>query len=130
MVAKCLSICLVFFLFSATAPDLLQAQNPKDVQKVKDKISSLKVREKETVSVTMRDGAKWKGRLIGLDDSSFQLADQRSGKNVSIAYADVKRVRSSRRGLNRLAKIGIGAGIGIGILLAVCIRGDHGCGYG
>ena len=130
MFAKYLSVGLVFFLISASAPDVLQAQTPKDIQKVASKISSFKVRGKETLSVTMRDRTRLKGRLIGFNDSSFLLTDQRTGKDVSIAYSDVKSVSSSKHGLSTLAKIGIGVGIGIGILLAVCIRGDQGCGYG
>jgi len=109
---------------------VLQAQTPKDIQKVVGKISSLKVGGKETLSVTMRDRTRLKGRLVGFNDRSFLLADQRSGKGVSIAYSDVKSVSSSKSGLSTLAKIGIGIGIGIGILLGVCVRGDHGCGYG
>ena len=131
MLARYLSAALIFFLVTATTQSVLAQTSKADqeIQKIKQKIEKVGVGEKTSVSVTMRDGTKFKGRLTGLADDSFALLDQKSSREVSIAYAQVQSVGSSK-GLPLIAKIGIGIAIGIGVLLAVCYGGDQGCGYG
>ena len=74
--------------------------------------------EKAKVKVKLRDGSEVRGYISKANEDSFELRDK-SGKSVTIAYADVISVR--KLGLSKGAKIGIGVGVAAAAFLGVVL---------
>ena len=74
------------------------------------------ISEKSCVKVKLRNnGAEVKGYISHIDETSFQVTDQKSGQVTTINYADVQKVKG--RGLSTGAKIGIASAIVGGVLV-------------
>ena len=70
----------------------------------------------ENTKVTLRDKTELKGFISRIDPESFQLTDKKSGRETTISFAEVKRVRNP--GMSRGAKIGSLAGVAGGVIVA------------
>jgi small nuclear ribonucleoprotein (snRNP)-like protein len=101
-------------------PVLALAQGDKigDAEKIRaktDTLSSASV----TVSVELKDGRSYKGRITDVQDEHFTLTDPEAGLEIRIRYESVAKLR--KRGIIRGAKtamwIGVAAGIGALVIL-------------
>ena len=101
-------------------PVLALAQGDKigDAEKIRakaDTLSSAGV----TVSVELKDGRSYKGRITDVQDEHFTLTDPEAGLEIRIRYESVAKLR--KRGMIRGAKtamwIGVAAGIGALVIL-------------
>ena len=71
------------------------------------------------VRVSLRDGTEVKGYISEVDDSSFSLTDQKSGKGTTLSYEDVSKLK--RQGLSKPAKVLITCGVLFGALLGLAL---------
>ena len=87
---------------------------------VKAAVEKRLANKKTRVKVKMRTGEEVKGQIDQSDDNGFTLRQDKTNKQLQIAYADVEKV-SGRGGLSTAAKIGIIAAIAVGVLAIVVI---------
>jgi len=94
-----------------------QLNEPTRSDKVKAEVTRRISGKKERVTVKLQNGSEVKGSLVQAGDDSFTLADQKTGKQTSIAYSEVAKVNG--RGLSKWTKIGIVVGVGVVVLAVV-----------
>ena len=87
------------------------APNAKQTEKIKMAIQQRGMGEKAKVKVRLRDKTERKGYISQIDESSFQLTDQKTGQTATIAYDSVEKVRGP--GLAKATKIVIFVGVGV-----------------
>jgi small nuclear ribonucleoprotein (snRNP)-like protein len=87
--------------------------------KVKAEVTKRGVGKQSRVRVSLRDGTEVKGYISEVDDSSFSLTDQKSGKVTTISYEDVSKLK--RQGLSKPAKVLITCGVLFGALLGLAL---------
>ncbi len=97
----------------------LQDRNPDLDQavKVKAEVTQRGIGKQSRVRISLRDGTKIKGYISKVDESSFGLTNQKSGKVTTISYEDVSKVK--RQGLSKPAKILIICGVVVGAMIAI-----------
>jgi small nuclear ribonucleoprotein (snRNP)-like protein len=101
-------------------PVLALAQGDKigDAEKIRAKTDMLSSRS-VTVSVELKDGRSYKGRITDVQDEHFTLTEPEAGLEIRIRYESVAKLR--KRGMIRGAKtamwIGVAAGIGALVIL-------------
>jgi hypothetical protein len=96
------------------------ASHPQAVEKIKREVERRGAGEKSRVKIRMRDKTEVKGHISQIDTASFQVTEEKTGKVVTLAYADVEKVGG--RGMARTTKIVIFTAVGIaaaGIILGV-----------
>ncbi len=108
-------LCLQSTAWAAGAQQHAQ-MNLVEVQKIKSDVGK-RASDGRPAKVKLKDGSELRGTLTNVGDDGFSILDAKSGKQTSVAYADVKSVRGT--GLSTGAKVGIGVGIGAGITVAV-----------
>jgi hypothetical protein len=86
-------------------PSKLDAQ----IAKIRAAIGKRVADDKTRVELKLRSGVESKGRVNRAGSNDFTFTDEKSGQQMTFAYADVERVKG--RGLSSGAKIGIIAGI-------------------
>jgi hypothetical protein len=84
---------------------------------VKAQVTKRGVGKQSRVRVSLRDGTVVKGYISEVDDSSFALTDQKSGKVTTISYEEVGKI--NRQGLSKPAKVLIICGVTVGALIAI-----------
>src|SRR5437773_701009 len=117
------------FAYQTTLPrdEQTQTQTQKS-DKAKSEVQRRGIGENSQVKVKLRGNeGEVKGYISRIDETSFQVTEQKSGRVRTINYADVDRIRGT--GLSTGAKIAIAAGIGaagivIGILASLAISGE------
>jgi len=97
---------------------LARAKGATTPEQVKAEVFKRGTGEKAKVKVKLRDGSEVRGYISKTNEDSFELRDK-SGKNVTIGYADVISVR--KLGLSKGAKIGIGVGVAAAAFLGVVL---------
>jgi len=97
---------------------LARAKGVTTPEQVKAEVFKRGTGEKARVKVKLRDGSEVRGYISKTNEDSFELRDK-SGKSVTIAYADVISVR--KLGLSKGAKIGIGVGVAAAAFLGVVL---------
>ena len=121
---KKLTVCSVALMFVlmplVRVAAQTQAADAERLAKVKAAVAKRVADRKTKVKVKLRTGEEVKGRIDQSDDNGFTVTQDKTSKQVQIAYADVDKV-SGRGGLSTGAKIGIIAGIAIGVLAIVVI---------
>jgi len=95
---------------------LAQAPGSTNPDQMRAKVLKRGTGEKAKVKVKLRDGSEVRGYVSKTDQDTFEVRDK-TGKSVSIAYADVVSVR--KPGLSKGAKIGIGVGVGAAAFLGI-----------
>ena len=106
----------------------VEVSNTEQSEKAKAEVQRRGVGEKSRVKVKLRNNRREaKGYISHIDESSFQVTDQKSGQVSTINYVDVQKIGG--RGLSTGAKIGIAsavvAGVIIGgILLSLALSGE------
>ena len=97
---------------------LARAKALASPEQVKAEVFKRGTGEKAKVKVKLRDGSEVRGYISKTNEDSFELRDK-SGKNVTIGYADVFSV--GKLGLSKGAKIGIGVGVAAAAFLGVVL---------
>jgi hypothetical protein len=93
-----------------------QTINTEQSDKAKAEVQRRGISEKSRVKVKLRNnGGEVKGYISHIDETSFQVTDQKSGQVSTINYADVQKIGG--RGLSTGAKIGIASAIVGGVLV-------------
>lgn len=120
IVAVLLAAVLIFHTSAFPLPaDSASAQTKQARQSAKAKAEVQKrgVGEKSRVRVTLRDGSELKGYISNIGDDSFSLTEPRSGKVVTMSYAEVKSVKGP--GLSKPAEVVIGVGLVAAVVLVI-----------
>lgn len=81
------------------------------VEEVRTKVARLGVGEKARVEVRLRDETKLKGYVSRAGDQSFDLAEEKTGVRVEVAYADVAQVSKRGGGMSGSTKALIWGGV-------------------
>ena len=110
------------FVFAALAvvclalPILAPAQGGSisDAERIKAVASTHHAAGRTKVSVELKDGRSYKGRITRIEEDHFILLDPDANREVQIRYESVAKLR--KNGMSKAAKtaiwIGVGAGIG------------------
>jgi len=96
------------------------ASNTQPAEKIKAEVERRGTGEKSRVKVRLRDKTELKGYISQIDASSFQVTEEKTGKVMTLGYADVEKVGG--RGMSRNTKTVIFIGVGIaaaGIILGI-----------
>ena len=88
-----------------------QQQSAHTSESTKAEVERRLSKKEERVKVKLRNGSQVKGRITQTSDTSFTLADEKTGSRTDLAYADVLDVEG--RGMSKTKKIAIGVGIGV-----------------
>jgi hypothetical protein len=91
----------------------------EQITKIRAAISKRVTDDKARVKIQLRDGSEMKGRLNQAGNDDFTLTNEKSGQQMTLAYADVQRVKG--RGLSTGKKIGIIAGVAAAVVVIVGI---------
>jgi hypothetical protein len=95
---------------------LARAKGVANPDQMKAEVFKRGTGEKAKVKVKLRDGSEVRGYISKANEDSFEV-QEKSGKSVTIAYADAISVR--KPGMSKGAKIGIGVGVGAAAFFAV-----------
>jgi len=94
-----------------------RGSNPQLAEKARMEIQKRGVGEKSRVRIRLRDRTEVKGSISQIEETSFQLTDNKTGRVSTIAYDTVDRVRGG--GLSKGSKIAIGIGVGAAVAVTV-----------
>jgi len=96
-----------------------QSKLDAQIAKIKTAISKRVAGDKTRVELKLTSGVESKGRLNQAGTDDFTFTDEKGGRQMTLAYADVARVKG--RGLSSGAKIGIIAGIVAAVAVVVVV---------
>ena len=88
-----------------------QQQSAHTSESTKAEVERRLSKKEERVKVKLRNGSQVKGRITQTSDTSFTLADEKTGSRTDLAYADVLALEG--RGMSKTKKIAIGVGIAV-----------------
>ena len=121
---RILAFALVALAINVACATLTLAQSNKDILRI-DKLRKdvEKIGFDELVEVKLNDGAKLKGRITGIADDQFVIADQK-GAATKIPYSNIKRVvKHDETTGSHLRTLAIGAGVLAVVLTVLVIAG-------
>jgi histidinol dehydrogenase len=135
MTSKMISIILVTALLHVSMAAQNQPQPPAQtaakmqqvLHKAQDKGKAVKV----TLNRKIDNRNKLTGTVSEISDTGFTFNDQKTGRGMQVAYADVREVK--QKGMSKTAKILIvsgivvGAVVGLGFALACSSEGGPNC---
>ena len=105
MLSRWLVSCLVaLFAFWAVALPV-HAQTDSDARVDKTRRYLTRMGTGKQVDVTVDNGRRFKGNVLGMTHDSFDIRTDDRGQSTTILFRDVKDIK--RPGLSRAAKIGI-----------------------
>lgn len=117
MSKKLLAIVVAVFMANLVCISSVNAQKKAlSGDEVKAKIAKLGTGPKAVVRVTLQDKTKVQGWVSAVTDDHFTVTDEKSGAGTTIAYADVREVKSLRPSKGALI-----AGVSGGVALVVVI---------
>jgi hypothetical protein len=103
------------------------ASNPQLAEKARIEIQKRGVGEKSRVRIRLHDRTEMKGYISQIEETSFQVTDNKTGRVSTITYDSVDRVKGG--GLSKGSKIAIGVGVGAAVALtafALVVASWHG----
>jgi hypothetical protein len=104
------------FIFNSVAFAAQITEGTSHIVKVKDQVQKRGIGEKSRVKAKLANGTEVKGYVSKIEETSFDVTEK-TGHTVTIAYADVQKIRGP--GLSKGAKIGIGVGVAVGGLAII-----------
>jgi hypothetical protein len=123
----CLVALLMLNTYSLATPAEIRSDtqpaatsNAQPAEKIKAEVDRRGTGEKSRVKVRLRDKTEVKGYISQIDASTFQVTEEKTGRVMTLAYADVEKVGG--RGMSRNTKTVIFIGVGIaaaGIILGI-----------
>jgi len=93
-------------------------------EQARAQVAKLGTGPKALVRVTLRDGKKVQGWLSSVADDHFTVTNEKNGATTSIAYADVRAVKSLKPSRGMLAA-GIVGGLALVVVIALFAGGRH-----
>ena len=118
---------LVLNAYGFAYPATPEAQASTQAEKVKMEVQKRGVGEKSRVRIRLRDRTEVKGYITQIEETSFQVTDNKTGRVSTITYDSVDRVKGG--GLSKGSKIAIGVGVGAVVALtafALVVASWHG----
>ena len=101
------------FLSAAVFADTKEEKTARFAEKVKTTIVKLGTGKDARVEVKLKDGTKLKGYVSQINENSFAVTDEQTGRATEIPYPNAKQVKSSN------LSNGVKVAIAVGILAAV-----------
>lgn len=133
MLKRFLSVSVIVLLLNMfwVIPAYAKSQDDAQArtQKVKEAIVKLGTGEEARVQLALRDGKKLKGYVREADQDTFVVVDSKTGAATTVAYSEVKEIKSNKLasgakiGLKVAAVVGIGIGLSL-LLVAFLFHGD------
>lgn len=122
MFKKYLTVILTVLTINAflSVPAFAQTANAKDsrlVLNVKNTVARVGTEANRKIKVQLKNGTKLKGYITEIKDDYFALLDTKSGKVVSVDYAQV--LTAKRDGLSKFAAVLIATGVAMGGLIVL-----------
>jgi hypothetical protein len=114
-----LALILVVLPLTRTVQGQSQISDVDRAARVKSEVTKRLSNKKTRVKIKLHDGGEVKGRLQQATDDRFTLVEDKTGKQVELAYGAVDKV--SGRGMSTLTKVGIGAAVAVGVVAIVVI---------
>ena len=109
------TVAALSFLFPVLAGG--QVGTVSEVEKIRAAANTHHASRNTKVSVELKDGRSYKGRVTEVEGEHFVLLDAEAGREVRIRYDSVSKLR--KRGMSKAAKtaIWVGAAAGVGALI-------------
>jgi len=114
---RTLSLLLIASLAFSSAVFADQSAATPQIAKVKVQVQKRGTGEKSKVRVTLGNGTVVKGYISKVEESSFDVNPNKTGKATSISYTDVQKIQGP--GLSKVAKVGIVVAVGVAIVALV-----------
>ena len=96
-------------MFNSVAFAAQVSEGTSHIVKVKDQVQKRGIGKKSRLKANLANGTEVKGYVSKIEETSFDVTEK-MGQTVTIAYADVQKIRGP--GLSKGAKIGIGVAVG------------------
>jgi hypothetical protein len=111
------SNCLAIADQAAPAAGTTQLQTRETPQsaKVKAKVQRRGIGENSRVKAKLVNGSEVKGYISKIEETSFTVTDQRTGKTTTVPFGDVQKIQGL--GLSKGDKILIGVGVGVAVFV-------------
>jgi small nuclear ribonucleoprotein (snRNP)-like protein len=94
-------------------PAIAQGGRISETEQIKARANTYHTSGKAKVSVELKDGRSYKGRITAVEEDHFTLVDPNAARDVQIRYDSVSKLR--KRGMSRGAKTAIWVGVAAGI---------------
>ncbi len=122
MLHKAISLILLVVLLHGSIAGQNQTQSPpQTIAKMQQVLHKAQEKDK-AVKVTLKqkidNHRKFSGKISEISDMGFTLSDQKTGKTMNLAYADVQQI--SQKGMSKGAKIAIGVVAGV-VVVAIIV---------
>ena len=92
---------------------IAQGNRISEAEKIRARANTYHSAGKANISVELKDGRSYKGRIAAVEEEHFILTDPNAGRDVQIRYDSVSKLR--KRGMSRGAKTAIWVGVAVGI---------------
>jgi sRNA-binding regulator protein Hfq len=100
-----------------------QASTESKTAKIKSQVQKRVAVRKNKVKVKLLNGTEVKGTIGSTNEQGFTLTEDKTGKSMDLAYADVNKVEG--RGMGTGTKLGIIAAVTAGVLIIIVVIGIH-----
>ena len=119
-IRKPVKLALVLLLTAMSAHPVAAQSRPQDdpptAEKVRAKVAKLGTGKRSRAEVTLKDERRLKGYIGEISEDSFTLVDPKRGSVTSVAYDQVRHIKSRNHGGRDLALV-LGGTAGVIILV-------------
>ena len=117
-----LSFILILVPLARVVNAQVQANDVEKTSEVRSEVAKRISKKKTRVKIKLRDGKELKATINQANENGFSVTDEKTGKQIELAYSDVVAVKG--RGMSTGMKIGIIAGVAaaalaIAVLVAI-----------
>jgi len=112
------SLLLVAVIFSSLSVTTVFSQADDNIAEIRARVNDYGVGKK--VSVTLKHGVKYKGKIGEIDQDGFSVRDKKTKKSIKFSYADVEKVKKSS--YTKWIIIGVAAGAAIAVFIPLSQR--------
>ena len=115
-IGKAVRLALVLLLITMSANPVAARSRPQNdplsAEEVRAKVAKLGTGKRSRAEVTLKDDRKLKGYVGEISENSFTLVDAKRGTVSTVAYDQVRQLKSTNRGGRDLALVlGVTAGL-------------------
>lgn len=115
-----LAFLLIFVPLTRVVQARPQSGDAQKTAKIKTEVSKRMAGKKTKVKVKLSTGEQLKGRIDQADDNGFTITQDKTNKQIQMAYGDIEEVKG-RGGLSTPAKIGIVAAVAVAVLAIIAV---------
>jgi sRNA-binding regulator protein Hfq len=94
------------------------------VEKLKANIESQGVGEQSKIKLKLTNGTKIEGYISEINESGFTVVSKKDGKNITVAYPQVKQAKGNNWTAKNVIGIAILTGIFVVLIIAVATSKD------